>query len=135
MKAVIWTKYGPSDGLQIREVEKPVPKDNEILVKIHAAGVTAGDCELRRLDLPLMLSLPVRLYAGFLKPKRITILGQELAGEVDEVGRNVQGYHKGDQVFGTTGFGFGAYAEYVCLPAEPGDAAGDAGYQTGEPDL
>jgi 2-desacetyl-2-hydroxyethyl bacteriochlorophyllide A dehydrogenase len=124
MRAVIWTKYGPSDGLQIREVEKPVPKDDEILVKIHAAGVTAGDCEMRRLELPLMLSLPVRMYAGFLKPKRITILGQELAGEVEDVGRNVRLYQKGDKVFGTTGFRFGAYAEYICLPAEPGDAQG-----------
>ena len=124
MNAVIWTKYGPPEGLQARQVEKPVPKDNEILVKIHAAGVTAGDCEMRRLELPLMLSLPVRLYAGFLKPVRISILGQELAGEVEEIGRNVSLYQKGDQVFGTTGFGFGAYAEYICLPAEPGDAQG-----------
>lgn len=124
MKAVIWTKYGPPDGLQLRDVEKPAPKENEILVKIRAAGVTAGDCEIRRLELPLMLSLPVRLYAGFLKPKRISILGQELAGEVEEVGWNVQGYQKGDQVFGTTGFRFGAYAEYICLAAEPGDAQG-----------
>ncbi len=124
MKAVVWTKYGPPDGLQLRDVEKPVPKDHEILVKIHAAGITAGDCEMRRLALPLMLSLPVRLYAGFLKPKRIAILGQELAGEVEDVGRNVHLYQKGDQVFGTTGFGFGAYAEYICLAEEPGDAQG-----------
>ncbi|MBE0696819.1 MAG: alcohol dehydrogenase catalytic domain-containing protein, partial [Anaerolineaceae bacterium] len=124
MKAVIWTKYGPPDGLQIREVEKPVPKDHEILVKIHAAGVTAGDCEMRKLALPLGLSFPMRLYAGFFKPKRITILGQELAGEVEEVGKQVKSYKKGDQVFGTTGFAFGAYAEYICLPAEPDGAQG-----------
>ena len=124
MKAVIWTKYGPPDGLQIHEVEKPVPKDHEILVKVHAAGVTAGDCEMRRLNLPLMLSLPMRLYAGFLRPKRITILGQELAGEVEEVGRHVHGYQKGDQVFGTTGFRFGAYAEYICLATQPDGGQG-----------
>jgi len=124
MKAIIWTKYGSPDGLQLREVEKPTPKDSEILIKIHASSVTAGDCEMRRLELPLMLSFPVRLYAGFLKPKRITILGQELAGEVVEVGKNVNLYKVGDQVFGTTGFGFGAYAEYICLPEKPGDAQG-----------
>ena len=124
MKAVIWTKYGSPDGLQLRDVEKPTPKENEILVKIHATSVTAGDCEMRRLELPLMLSFPVRLYAGFLRPKRIPILGQELAGEVVEVGKNVASYKVGDQVFGTTGFGFGAYAEYICLPEKPGDAQG-----------
>ena len=124
MKAVIWTKYGSPDGLQLRDVEKPTPKENEILVKIHATSVTAGDCEMRRLELPLMLSLPVRLYAGFLRPKRIPILGQELAGEVVEVGKNVASYKVGDQVFGTTGFGFGAYAEYICLPEKPSDAQG-----------
>lgn len=124
MKAIVWTKYGSPDGLQLREVEKPTPKEDEILIKIHASSVTAGDCEMRRLELPLMLSFPVRLYAGFLKPKRITILGQELAGEVVEVGRNVTSYRAGDQVFGTTGFKFGANAEYICLPEKPGDAQG-----------
>lgn len=124
MNAIVWTKYGPPDGLELQEVEKPVPKDDQILVRIHATTVTAGDCEMRRLELPLMLSFPVRLYAGFLRPKRITILGQELAGEVEAVGKQVSSYKKGDQVFGTTGFGFGAYAEYICLPAEPGDTQG-----------
>lgn len=124
MKAIVWTKYGPPDGLQLREVEKPVPGDNEILIKIHATTVTAGDCEMRRLELPLMLSFPVRLYAGFFRPKRITVLGQELAGEVEALGANVDSFQVGDPVFGTTGLGFGAYAEYICLPAEPGEAAG-----------
>lgn len=124
MKAIIWTKYGSPNGLQLKEVEKPTPKDDEILIKIHASSVTAGDCEMRRLELPLMLSFPVRLYAGFLRPKRIPILGQELAGEVVEVGKNVNSYKVGDQVFGTTGFKFGAYAEYICLPEKPGDAQG-----------
>lgn len=124
MKAIVWTKYGPPDGLQLKEVEKPAPREDEILIKIHATTVTAGDCEMRRLQLPLMLSFPVRLYAGLLRPKRITILGQELAGEVAEVGQNVNLWKAGDRVFGTTGFGFGAYAEYICLPAEPDDAQG-----------
>ncbi len=124
MKAIVWTKYGPPDGLQLKEVEKPVPKDDQILVKIHATTITAGDCEMRRLELPLMLSFPVRVYAGLIAPKRIPILGQELAGEVKEVGANVKTYKEGDQVFGTTGFGFGAYAEYICLPEEPDDVQG-----------
>jgi len=124
MKAIVWTKYGPPDGLQLQEVEKPAPKDNEVLIRVHATTVTAGDCEMRRLELPLMLSFPVRLYAGFLRPKRITILGQELAGEIEEVGKHVKTFKKGDKVFGTTGFGFGAYAQYICLPAEPNDMQG-----------
>jgi 2-desacetyl-2-hydroxyethyl bacteriochlorophyllide A dehydrogenase len=129
MKAIIWTKYGSPDGLQLQEVEKPTPKDNDILIKIHASSVTAGDCEMRRLELPLMLSFPVRMYAGFLKPKRITVLGQELAGEVVEVGKDVTSYKVGDQVFGTTGFKFGAYAEYICLPEKPDAAQGVLAYK------
>ena len=124
MKAIVWTKYGSPDGLQLKEVQKPIPKEDEVLVRVHATTVTAGDCEMRRLELPLMLSFPVRLYAGFLKPKRITILGQELAGEVEKVGKNVNSFKVGDQVFGTTGFGFGAYAEHICLPGEPGGIEG-----------
>jgi len=124
LKAVIWTQYGSPDGLKLQEVEKPFPKEDQILIKIHATTVTAGDCEMRRLELPLMLSFPVRLYAGFLRPKRITILGQELAGEVEDVGKHVKSFKKGDQVFGTTGFGFGAYAEYICLPGNPDDTQG-----------
>jgi NADPH:quinone reductase-like Zn-dependent oxidoreductase len=124
MKAIVWTEYGPPDGLKLQEVEKPVPKDDEILVKIHATTVTAGDCEMRRLQLPLMLSLPMRLYAGLRRPKRIPILGQELAGEVEQVGKNARSFQVGDQVFGTTGFGFSAYAEYICLPGEPNETQG-----------
>jgi NADPH:quinone reductase-like Zn-dependent oxidoreductase len=116
MKAIVWTKYGAPDGLQLQEVEKPTPKDDEILIKIHETTVTAGDCEMRRLELPLMLSFPVRLYAGLIKPKRITILGQELAGEVEEVGKNVTTYKVGDQVFGTTGLDLAHMpSTFVCL--------------------
>jgi len=124
MNAIVWRRYGPPEGLELQEVEKPVPKADEILVRIHATTVTAGDCEMRRLQLPLGLSFPMRLYTGFLRPKRLKILGQELAGEVEQVGSQVTSYKVGDQVFGTTGFRFGAYAEYICLPAAPNDAQG-----------
>jgi 2-desacetyl-2-hydroxyethyl bacteriochlorophyllide A dehydrogenase len=124
MKAIVWTKYGSPEGLQLQDVQKPVPTDDEILIRIHAATVTAGDCEMRRLELHLMLSFPIRMYAGLIKPKRINILGQELAGEVEEVGSNVNSFQVGEKVFGTTGFGFGAYAEYICLPDEPNDTQG-----------
>ena len=120
MKAMLWTRYGSPDGMQLREVQTPLPGDDELLVKIRAASVTAGDCEMRRLQLPLMLSFPMRLYAGFRKPKRIRILGQEFSGVVERVGKHVRSFQVGDEVFGTTGFGFGAYAEYLCLRGEPG---------------
>ncbi|MGB5844896.1 MAG: hypothetical protein WBG94_10660, partial [Anaerolineales bacterium] len=81
MKAIVWTKYGPPEVLQLKEVEKPVPKEDEVLIRIHATTVTAGDCEARSLKFPLFLSLPMRIYTGVRKPERITILGQELAGE------------------------------------------------------
>jgi 2-desacetyl-2-hydroxyethyl bacteriochlorophyllide A dehydrogenase len=124
MKAIIWTAYGSPDVLQLQEIEKPIPKDDEVLIKVHATTVTAGDSEMRKLKLPLGLSFPIRLYAGFIKPKRIPVLGQELAGEVEEVGTHVKLFKKGDQVFGTTGFGFGAYAEYICLKGKPDEMGG-----------
>ncbi len=79
MKAIVWTKYGPPDVLQLQEVEKPEPKDDEILIKVKAATVTAGDCELRRFDITIMFWLLVRIMVGIRKP-RIKILGQEMAG-------------------------------------------------------
>ena len=118
MKSMIWTKYGPPDGLQLKEIDKPTPRDNEVRIRIVATTVTAGDCEMRSLKIPILFRLPVRIYMGFRKPRGI-ILGQELAGEIESVGKDVKLFKKGDQVFATTGFGFGAYAEYKCLPEEP----------------
>jgi NADPH:quinone reductase-like Zn-dependent oxidoreductase len=119
MKAIVWTKYGSPDGLQLREIDKPAPGDHEVLIRIVATTVTAGDSEIRRLKFPFMFKLALRIYNGFRTPKRITILGQELAGEIESVGKDVRRFKKGDPVFATTGFGFGAYAEYKCLPEDP----------------
>jgi NADPH:quinone reductase-like Zn-dependent oxidoreductase len=123
LKAIVWTKYGPADGLQLKEVEKPVPGDNEVLIRIYATTVTAGDCEIRTLKIPFLYRLPMRIYVGLRKPERLTILGQELAGEIESVGKKVKLFKPGDRVFATTGFGMGAYAEYICLPEEPEEGA------------
>ncbi|MBA3869638.1 MAG: NAD(P)-dependent alcohol dehydrogenase [Anaerolineae bacterium] len=114
MKAIVWTTYGPADGLHLKELPKPSPKDNEVLIKIHAASVTAGDCEVRTLKLPFMLGIPLRLWFGIRNPGE-KILGQELAGEIEAVGKDVKRFKVGDAIFGTPGFSFGAYAEYKCL--------------------
>ncbi|UYV51250.1 NAD(P)-dependent alcohol dehydrogenase [Priestia megaterium] len=115
MKAMVCTKYGKPDVLQLEEVEKPIPKENEILIKIHATTVTSGDCRVRSFNSPLLLWLPMRIVLGLRKPRK-SILGVELAGEVEEVGKNVTRFKKGDQLFAMTGMKFGGYAEYICLP-------------------
>jgi len=116
MKAIIWTEYGLPEVLQQRELAKPTPNDDEILVKVHATTVFPGDAELRRFELPFwILWLPMRIWIGLWKPKRVTVLGQEVAGEVEAVGKDIKRFAPGDQVMGMTGMQFGGYAEYVCL--------------------
>lgn len=117
MKAIICSKYGPPEVLQLKEVEKPTLKDKEVLIKVHATTVTMGDTEMRALKFLGALKFLMRLAIGFRGPrKKTSILGQELAGEIEAVGSEVTHFREGDPVFGTTGFRFGAYAEYACLP-------------------
>jgi NADPH:quinone reductase-like Zn-dependent oxidoreductase len=123
MKAIVWTKYGTPDGLELREVPTPTPKDNEVLIKVHAVNASTPDTELRRLKLPLLFAIPLRIYIGFIKPTRITILGTEFAGEIAAIGKEVTQYQPGDQVFGYTGLSMGTYAEYICLSEKPSGLA------------
>jgi len=116
MKAIVCTKYGPPDVLQLKEVEKPVPKDNEVLIRIHATTVRSGDCRIRSSTHPLWYWLPARIMFGLIRPRK-KIPGDELAGEIESTGKDVTLLKKGDRVFGniwTIGFG-GANAEYRCL--------------------
>ena len=118
MKAMVCTKYGPPEVLQLKEVEKPIPKDNEILVRVYAATVSSGDVRIRSFNVPWLFWLGARMIFGFRRPKR-PILGAELAGEIEAIGKEVKRFKEGDKVFGTTtGLSCGAYAEYVCLPEE-----------------
>lgn len=123
MKAIVWTDYGPPEVLQLKEVEKPTPKDNEILIRIYATPVSFGDITARNFRaisprqfwMPLPLWLPTRIYFGITRP-RIKILGSEFAGVIDAIGKDVKRFRKGDQVFGYRGSNFGADAEYLCMP-------------------
>ena len=117
MKAIVYEKYGPPDVLQLKEVEKPIPKDNEVLIRVYATTVTSGDARVRGFNFPPLYWLLTRIMFGFRKPKR-PILGAELAGEIESVGKDVKLFKEGDQVFGSTGMSFGAYAEYICMPEE-----------------
>jgi NADPH:quinone reductase-like Zn-dependent oxidoreductase len=123
MKAIVCTEYGTPDVLQLKEVAKPTPKDNEILIRVHATSVNFGDMMARNFkavsprefNMPLVFWLLAKISFGLNQPK-ISILGSEFAGEIESVGNDVKHFKNGDQVYGFSGQGFGAYAEYLCLP-------------------
>ena len=122
MKAIVYKKYGPPDVLQFKEVEKPTPKDKEILISIHATTVNFGDLFARditykKFSMPAPLYLIVKIVFGIRKPKK-TILGSEFSGNVEAVGKDVTLFKKGDEVFGYVGMNMGCYAEYICIPEE-----------------
>lgn len=110
MNAAVYTAYGSPEVLQVKKITKPNPKDNEVLVKIRATAVTSGDCRLRKAD-----PFAVRFVFGLFKPGK-PVLGGVLSGEIEAVGKNVQKFKAGDQVFGSSYPHFGAYAEYICMP-------------------
>jgi len=120
MKAIVCTRYGPAEVLQLQEVEKPTPKKNEVRIKIYATSVHRGDSRMRGLDIPgpRWQGILARLFLGIIKPRN-AILGMELAGIIEDVGKDVTLFKKGDEVFASTYWsGFGAYAEYKCMPED-----------------
>ena len=117
MKAIVYERYGSPDVLQLKEVAKPTPKDNEVLIRIHATTVTSGDWRVRSLDVPVGFGLISRLVFGVLRPRQ-PILGTELAGEIESVGKEVSKFKVGDQVFAFSGAGMGCHAEYKCMPED-----------------
>ncbi|MDQ6420585.1 NAD(P)-dependent alcohol dehydrogenase [Paenibacillus sp. LHD-117] len=115
MKAIVCTAYGSPDVLRLADVEKPSPKDKEVLIQIHATTVTSGDCRARSFECPTLYWIPMRIVLGFTKPRQ-PILGVEFSGVVESVGKQVTRFKPGDQVYGLSGMRFGAYAEYACMP-------------------
>ena len=122
MKAIVCEKYGPPEVLQLKEVEKPKPGENEVLIKIHATAVTASDCIIRGFNMPgdhkfpvkQIMELMMRVQVGFTKPKN-PILGLVLSGEIESLGKDIKQFKTGDKVYGMTGYSFGGYAEYKCM--------------------
>lgn len=114
MQAVVCTKYGPPEVLQLKEVNKPSPQPDEVCIKIRATAVTASDIYIRSSRLPLRFRLPMRLLLGITKPRK-PIIGMVLAGEIESVGKDIKRFNVGDQVYGVTGFGLGTYAQYKCM--------------------
>jgi NADPH:quinone reductase-like Zn-dependent oxidoreductase len=117
MKAIVATKYGPPDVLKLKDVEKPIPRKNEVCIKIFATAVTASDCIVRGFKLPRWspIGLMMGLALGFTKPRQ-PILGMVVAGEIESTGKDVKRFKKGDYVYGMTGLGFATYAQYKCMP-------------------
>jgi NADPH:quinone reductase-like Zn-dependent oxidoreductase len=120
MKAIVYEKYGPPEVLQIKDVEKPIPKDDEVLIRNYATTVHVGDTRMRAFRVPKLYWLPMRLFLGITKPKRI-ILGMEVSGIIESLGNNVKEFKEGDDVFALTGFNAGGYAEYSSVLAIGGD--------------
>ena len=114
MKAIVCTKYGPPEVLKLREVEKPTPRDDEVLIRILATAVTASDTFIRGFKIPIQYMIPMRIMMGITRPRK-QIIGLVLAGEIESAGTKIRRFKPGDQVYGLTGFGLGAYAEYKCM--------------------
>lgn len=117
MKAILYQRYGAPDVLELKEIDKPSPKENEVLIRIHATTVTSGDWRARSLEVPAGFKFLSRLFFGLRKPKR-QILGTELAGKIEEIGKSVRGFEVGDRVFAYPGASMGCYAEYKCMPED-----------------
>lgn len=116
MKAILWKKYGTPEQLSLGDLDKPVPKEDEVLIKIQCATVTAGDCEVRRFEIHPLFWLPLRLLLGVFRPRR-DVLGQEFSGTIESIGSGVTTYQPGDRVFASTSIYFGTYCEYRCQKA------------------
>lgn len=117
MRAMVYEKYGPPEVLHLKELEKPTPKDNEVLIRVVATTVTSGDWRVRSLNVPLGFGFISRLVFGFSRPRQ-TVLGTELAGEIESVGKDVKQFKVGDQVFAFNDTRMGCYVDYKCMPAD-----------------